>query len=332
MAINLDERYPGRANGKTLSYPQGSFKNRTSPTAKDGTYLEQDWANDQLAFFQSLIKDAGMTANGVVDTVQASQYFNALIKVVANRFAPLESAALTGVPTAPTPGQGDNSTKIATTAFVARVLGSYPMMVSIAAVPTYNAGPLMIAEAGEMWLWTSTAYYTGYRSPLCGRPLLGHTPNPFVNEVDAVGGLLSKAAYPALWGYAQEAGLVVSQAVWTANIGAHYFVDVNSTQFRVPDLRDMHMRFTGTSAEGGPRALGTKQLDASQRLQGVLGAPQEIGVNGVFAALPGTTTQFAASPTSAQSFTQIQMDTARTSRVSSETRGVNVAFHPRIHI
>ncbi|OZI78745.1 gp53-like domain-containing protein [Bordetella genomosp. 6] len=82
MAINLDERYPGRANGKTLSYPQGSFKNRTSPTAKDGTYLEQDWANDQLAFFQSLIKAAGLTANGTVDIVGASQYFDALESIL----------------------------------------------------------------------------------------------------------------------------------------------------------------------------------------------------------------------------------------------------------
>lgn len=242
------------------------------------------------------------------------------------------SIGFTDSPTAPTPGRGDNSQKLATTEFVSRTIGSYPMMVSIVDVPTTNMGPIMIAEAGEMWLWTSTAYYTGYRSPLCGRPLLGHTPNPFVNEVDAVGGLLSKTAYPALWGYAQEAGLVVSQTVWTANIGAHYFVDVNSTQFRVPDLRDMHFRHTGTNADGGARALGTKQLDASQRLQGVLGATQEIGVNGVFAALPGTTTPFYAAPKPAHSFTQVQMDTSRTSRVSTETRGVNVAFHPRIHI
>jgi hypothetical protein len=34
-------------------------------------------------------------------------------------FAPLASPALTGTPTAPTPAEGDNSTKIATTAFVA---------------------------------------------------------------------------------------------------------------------------------------------------------------------------------------------------------------------
>jgi hypothetical protein len=246
--------------------------------------------------------------------------------------APRNSPSFTGIPTGPTPGQGNNSDQFATTAFVARFLSAYPQMVSISAIPTSNVGPLMIAEAAEMWLWTQTTHFTGYRSPLCGRPLLGHTPNPFVNEVDAVGGLLSKAAYPALWGYAQDAGLVVSQAVWTANIGAHYFVDVNSTQFRVPDLRDMHFRFTGTSADGGPRILGTKQMDAGQRLIGVLGAPQEIGINGVFAALPGTASQFAGSPTNAQAFSQVQLDSARTARVSSETRGINVAFHPRIHI
>ncbi|MFT0547508.1 hypothetical protein ACMHYO_14395 [Allopusillimonas ginsengisoli] len=82
MAINLDDRYPGRANGKTVSYPQGSFKNRTSPSSKDGTYLEQDWANDQLAFFQSLMSEAGLTANSTVDVVGASQYFDALTGVI----------------------------------------------------------------------------------------------------------------------------------------------------------------------------------------------------------------------------------------------------------
>src|SRR5690606_30048818 len=87
MAINLDERYPGRANGKTLDYPQGSFKNRTSPTSKDGTYLEQDWANDWGGFFQSLLKEAGITANGVVDTAQASQYYDALIAAIRSQDA-----------------------------------------------------------------------------------------------------------------------------------------------------------------------------------------------------------------------------------------------------
>ena len=272
----------------------------------------------------SVILNSGLT----LSRNDNGQLFKALEKL----FAKLNSPNFTGAPTAPTPGTGDNSQKLATTEFVSRILGSYPMMISIVAVPTTNMGPIMIAEAGEMWLWTSTAYYTGYRSPLCGRPLIGHTPAPLINEVDATGGLLTKAAYPALWGYAREAGLVVTQATWTANVGAYYFVDANSTQFRVPDLRDMHMRFSGTNADGGARVLGTKQMDAGQRLQGVLGAPQEIGINGVFAALPGTASQFAGSQTNAQAFSQVQLDTARTARVSSETRGINVAFNPRIHI
>lgn len=85
MAINLDDRYPGRANPKSLDYPQGSFRNRTSPTSKDGTYLEQDWANDWAGFFQSLLKEAGIAANGVVDTAQASQYYDALIAAIRSQ-------------------------------------------------------------------------------------------------------------------------------------------------------------------------------------------------------------------------------------------------------
>jgi hypothetical protein len=288
------------------------------------TDLEAEWFDALQEEIATLIEAAGLELNPA-NHMQLRQALHVI-------FASLDSPEFVGIPKAPTPGTGDNSNRLATTAFVSRILGSFPMMFSIVDVPTVNKGPIMIAEAGEMWLWVKTAYYEGYRSPSCGRPMIGHTPAPLINEVDATGGLLTKAAYPALWGYAREAGLVVSQAVWAANVGAYYFVDASSTQFRVPDLRDMHMRFTGTSAEGGPRTLGTKQMDAGQRLQGVLGAPQEIGINGVFAALPGTASQFAGSQTNAQAFSQVQLDTARTARVSSETRGINVAFHPRIHI
>lgn len=78
MAINLDDRYPNRANPKSIDYPQGSFKNRTAPNSNDGTYLEEDWANDWAAFFQSMISQAGLTANGDVDKVGSSQYYAAM--------------------------------------------------------------------------------------------------------------------------------------------------------------------------------------------------------------------------------------------------------------
>lgn len=85
MALILPNRYPGRFNPPSSDYPQGSFKNRTTPSAKDGSYLEQDWANDKEGFFQSLLSSASITANGSVDKVGSSQYYSALLAlVVAN--------------------------------------------------------------------------------------------------------------------------------------------------------------------------------------------------------------------------------------------------------
>lgn len=88
MALILNERYPGRFNNPDSAYPQGSFKNRTTPTAKDGSYLEKDWANDKEGFFQSLIAEAGVTPDGLPDEVGASQYFFALIAIMQSQIGP----------------------------------------------------------------------------------------------------------------------------------------------------------------------------------------------------------------------------------------------------
>lgn len=85
MALKLNEKYPGRFNNPTADYPQGSFKNRTTPTSEDGSYFEQDWANDHLAFLSSLLAGSGFTANGDVDKVGASQYYSALIQIISSR-------------------------------------------------------------------------------------------------------------------------------------------------------------------------------------------------------------------------------------------------------
>lgn len=83
MAINLDDRYPGRTNPADANYPQGSFKNRSAPDVLDGSYLEKDWANDQFAFFQQALVEAGITPNGTVDNATNSQYYEALKTVFA---------------------------------------------------------------------------------------------------------------------------------------------------------------------------------------------------------------------------------------------------------
>ena len=87
MSLKLNERYPGRFNNPSPDYPGGSFKNRTTPVAKDGSYLEQDWANDKEGFFQSIIAAAGATPNGTVDKVGASQFFDCLLQLAQNQVA-----------------------------------------------------------------------------------------------------------------------------------------------------------------------------------------------------------------------------------------------------
>lgn len=83
MALKLNERYPGRFDNPSGLYPQGSFKNRSAPDVFDGSYLEKDWANDKEGLFQSLLVSAGVSANGSVDAVGSSQYFDALLQVIA---------------------------------------------------------------------------------------------------------------------------------------------------------------------------------------------------------------------------------------------------------
>lgn len=82
MALKRNERYPGRFGNPTPAHPQGAFKNRTSPTSQDGSYLESDWANDWDGFFARLLTVASATPNGNVDTGTSSQYYDALITAI----------------------------------------------------------------------------------------------------------------------------------------------------------------------------------------------------------------------------------------------------------
>lgn len=83
MAIRLIDRYPNRANPANTDYPHGSGRNKSSPTAIDGTPFDENRFNDQEGFFQSLLEAAKVTPNNTPDTVPDSQYANAL-SIVAN--------------------------------------------------------------------------------------------------------------------------------------------------------------------------------------------------------------------------------------------------------
>jgi len=189
-------------------------------------------------------------------------------------------------------------------------------VVSLNSLPTTNIGPVLVAEVAEVWIWVSTSFYTGYRSPLCGRPLDGHTVAPLPSEVDAVGGVLQKSAYAALWGYAQENGLVLTQANWEARRGGHYFVNVDANTFRVPDLRDMFRRFTGTDADtANARPLASRQ---DQQLQSHIHTSLAVGIgNGSLNAGAGSYALYGAGLTGPIG--------------GPETRPMNTAYYPRLH-
>lgn len=78
MALNRNTRYPGRFDAPTSAQPQGAFKNRTSDMARDGSYFEKDWINDIVAPWSAALARTNQTANGNVDAVGASQYFDSL--------------------------------------------------------------------------------------------------------------------------------------------------------------------------------------------------------------------------------------------------------------
>ncbi|WP_368650011.1 hypothetical protein [Castellaniella ginsengisoli] len=226
MAINLDDRYPGRAGGKTLDYPQGSFKNRTSPNAQDGTFLEQDWANDMLAFFQALMSDAGMVANNVVDTARASQYFDALVKTIK-----------------------DNAIPGATFAEVDALAA--------------DQGPIIVTDMGGMlWTWVSTAYFTGYRNPLCATIPQHFAATARAWEMPVTGGVWSESdpKQRRLIAWFREQGLTVASGSWAKGWGR--IADLGGGDWKAPDLQDVFFRMAGTDADtANARSAGTFQTD-----------------------------------------------------------------------
>ncbi|CAN0622131.1 protein of unknown function [Burkholderia multivorans] len=207
----------------------------------------------------------------------------------------------------------------ADTAQVLRALyGLFPRFYSIAQLPTKNVGPVMVAEVGEIWTWSESAHFTGYRSQLCGDPLFSARAAPLVQHLDAVGGSVSKAAYPGLWGWAQDQALVVTAASWVA--GAHNFVDNGDGTFRLPDLRNQFFRAIGTNADtANARALGSGQIDALRAHQH--GMPYQLWDthSGTSGGMSGSgSSGYAAQVTN--------------SAGGTETRPVNTAYAPRIHI
>ena len=203
--------------------------------------------------------------------------------------------------------------------------GAGVLAFSLTDLPKTNVGPIIVKEVMEVWGWSSSAYFTGYRSPLCGRPLDGHTASPLPSEIDATGGVLSKTAYAGLWGYAQENNLAILQANWTANIGGHYFVDVDANSFRVPDLRNMFRRYTGTDADtANARTLGSRQGSANLAHTHLLNSAS------IGATTPAGT--YIGQRDWPAGGTGQYTNAVSASSGGAESRPTNTAYYPRLHV
>lgn len=77
MALNIDSTFTVN-NPPDADYTTGSIADATVEGANDGTKINAILQNDYQGFFQKILLDTGTTANNVPDTVQSSQYLDAL--------------------------------------------------------------------------------------------------------------------------------------------------------------------------------------------------------------------------------------------------------------
>lgn len=77
MSIRIEDQY-ANSNPADANYPEGSFKNSSTPTALDGTPLEKAWCNDLQGLLQKMLDVWNITPSGIPDTILAGDYFNAL--------------------------------------------------------------------------------------------------------------------------------------------------------------------------------------------------------------------------------------------------------------
>jgi microcystin-dependent protein len=88
-----------------------------------------------------------------------------------------------------------------------------------------------------------------------------YAPTDFISPA---GVLLTRSAYPELWGYAQASGNLVSDATWAAGAFGSYSTGDGSTTFRSPNYLGYFIRALNQTASGvdASRTIGVVQADA----------------------------------------------------------------------
>ncbi|WP_019645887.1 phage tail protein [Novispirillum itersonii] len=215
-ALGNDANYAVTVAGQmALKAPLASPELTGTPTAPTPVAGDNSTKIATTAFVKGSVDTAvsGLIngAPGALDTLNElaaalgnDANFAASVANMLAQKAPLASPALTGTPTAPTPAAGDNSSALATTAFVKGAVDGLGQTV-------------MMPVGMECW-------YPGTTAP--------------AGWLVENGALVSRADYPMLWAFVQASGMMVSDASWqsgTANRSKFSSGD-GTTTFRLPDL------------------------------------------------------------------------------------------------
>lgn len=140
-------------------------------------------------------------------------------------------------------------------------------IVRFSTIPTTNQGPVIYVDRIGHMEWQTFGSWSGYATIDVGGLVVGTTTSARFKEIDLIGGTFSKSRYPGLWAWVQANGHVIASNVWRDKI--FKFVDLGGDNFKVPDLRNIFIRGTGTDADSANvRQLGSYQGDAIRNITG----------------------------------------------------------------
>ncbi len=205
----------------------------------------------------------------------------------------------------------------------------------VGTAPSQKVGDVIyVIDKACFMRWQTIGSWTGYASDGLMDLVIGTTVDPKPNEIDLIGGTYSKTTYPALWAKAQANSHVIASSAWRA--GMFKFVDLGGDNFKVPDLRNMFLRGTGTDADSANvMGIGKYQDDAMQRLTGQIGRIMSnksagVAMTGVFTAQQvGAQTLYPMSGENIATW-NVYLDSSNIARTSSETRGKATRFALRL--
>ena len=229
---------------------------------------------------------------------------------------------------------GENESQLSES--IEKLIESKSMLV-FNSIPTSYVVDVIYVKGIGILEWRQFGSWSGYATLDIGQYIPDTDPDVRTMTIDAVGDTYSKAEFPGLWAWAQAKGKVVPAANW--NSKTLNFVDLG-TSFRVPDMRDVFIRATGTDADNAnARTLGSTQSDAIRNITGSLNqrvfSSDEYLVGHVRSALFDTSREESVgslpTPTGPEKQrVRLTFDASNVVPTSTENRPVNTALAPRI--